>query len=102
MDPPDTVSEAVAFLEAEGYTEELRLGDRCLRCVGDGSSHALADAIVDHTFRFEGPSDPADEAIVLGIRLPSSGIKGMLVAAYGPEADPEETDMLTALAHQKR
>jgi hypothetical protein len=101
MDAPETVTEAVELLQALGYTEEIRFGDRSLRCVGDDSTHELERAVVEHTFRFEGPSDPADEAIVLGIRLPDSNRKGVLVSAYGPEADPAEAAMLTALARQQ-
>ena len=39
---------------------------------------------------------------MLGIRLPETNIKGVLVAAYGAEADPQETAILRALANQQR
>jgi hypothetical protein len=97
MPTPDTVTEALALLAAEGYTEDFHL-------TPGGIGHAWADhpvplseAVVDHTFRFEGPTDPADEAIVLGVSCPALGRKGVVVSAFGPTADPESTDLLLAL-----
>ena len=68
MDAPDTVTEAVAFLAEEGYVEDYRLCPEGIVATGHEAPHPTATAVVDHTFRFEGPSDPADEAIVLGVR----------------------------------
>jgi hypothetical protein len=94
---PDTVTEAVAFLTAEGYRDELRLGPGGLLCDSADNAHGLDTAVVDYTFRFEGNTDPADEAIVLGIRCPDWGVKGILVSAFGPEIDPEHAEALRAL-----
>jgi len=84
MDAPETVSEAVAFLEAHGYRDQLRLPR-------DGQ------AVVDYTFRFEGPSDPADEAIVLGVSLADGNRRGVIVSAFGPGAEPEDAALLVSL-----
>ena len=97
MDAPDTVTEAVAFLAKEGYVEDYRLCPEGIVATGHEAPHPTATAVVDHTFRFEGPSDPADEAIVLGVRCPEWNSKGVIVAAYGPDADPEEAQILIAL-----
>ena len=59
--------------------------------------HPLQSAVVDYTFRFEGDSDPGDEAIVLGVHCGDSDRKGVVVSAYGPDADPEHTALLVAL-----
>jgi hypothetical protein len=98
MDAPETVTEAVTFLESEGYRDELVLRRSGLTCAAEHGSHSLAGAIVDYTFRFEGPSDPADEAIVLGISLPEWNRKGVLVSAFGPTAEPEEAELLASLS----
>ena len=58
--------------------------------------HALEEAVVDYQFRFEGDSDPGDEAIVLGISC--AGVqRGVLVSGFGPSADPEHAAILRAL-----
>jgi len=94
---PDTVTEAVAFLAEEGYVEDYRLCSKGIVSAGHDTPHPTETAVVDHTFRFEGPSDPGDEAIVLGVRCPAWGSKGVIVSAYGPDADPEEAALLVAL-----
>ena len=87
---PDTVTEAVALLEAEGYTHDFNadLEQGSTVCPACAAPHRLADAVIEREYRFEGPSDPGDEAIVLGLRCPSCGERGVLVSAFGPSADP--------------
>jgi murein DD-endopeptidase MepM/ murein hydrolase activator NlpD len=97
MQAPDTVTEALAFLAGEGYTDELRLHENGLEFDAVEGNHPVRAAIVDYTFRFEGPSDPADEAIVLGVRWSDQGQKGVIVSAFGHDADPESAALLTAL-----
>ena len=97
MAAPDTVTEAVVFLTEEGYVDDLRICREGIVSREHDAPHPAATAVVDHTFRFEGPSDPADEAIVLGVRCTEWNSKGVIVAAYGPDADPEEAAVLVAL-----
>jgi len=97
MTTPGTVTEALAFLSAAGYVDDYRLcadgivGDRA------DAPHPVATASVDYTFRFEGNSDPGDSSIVLGVRCAEWGRKGVIVSAYGADADPESAAMLIAL-----
>jgi len=97
MAAPDTVTEAVAFLAGEGYVDDLQLSADGIVARGHEGPHPTATAVVDHTFRFEGPSDPADEAIVLGVSCPEWNSKGVIVAAYGPDMGPEEAERLMEL-----
>jgi len=96
MDAPDTVTEAVELLAALGYVDDYALSTEGIVDSGAGVLHPIASAVVDHTFRFEGDSDPGDEAIVLGVRCGAGG-KGVVVSAYGHDADPEHTALLLAL-----
>lgn len=96
---PDTVTDAVAFLEREGYSDEFKLAPgETLLC--PNGPHPADAAVIDYVFRFEGPSDPADEAIVLGLSFPSWGGKGMVISAFGTDADPESTATLLALTRR--
>lgn len=97
MPAPETVSEAVRMLAARGFLDELRFDRRGLTCAKCGTVHEPGRVVVRHTFRFEGPTDPADEAIVLAIECPSCGHRGVVVSAYGPAADPELFEALTRL-----
>jgi hypothetical protein len=98
MPAPDTVTEAVEYLTREGYVDDLKISRRGIEAPDRDAPHPTATVIVEHTFRFEGPSDPADEAIVLGVRCPEWDTKGVIVAAYGPDADPDEAAVLVALS----
>ena len=57
------------YLAERGYMDCFALAAEGLSGPGDDQLHALDDAVVDYQFRFEGDSDPGDEAIVLGITL---------------------------------
>ena len=97
MDTPETVLDAVHALEALGYTDQLKIGPDGVRCDACGTQHRPERLVVTHTFRFEGPSDPEEEAIVLGVEYPSCGLRGIIVSAYGPEADPELFEVISRL-----
>ena len=88
-DAPETVSDALTLLASEGYTEDFNLVGAAAVCPACGHAHDLGVLGIERQFRFEGPSDPADEAIVLGLRCPRCGARGVLVSAFGPDADPE-------------
>jgi hypothetical protein len=94
---PETVTDAVRFLQGEGYTANVTVDGELIRCASCGSDYRVGEVVAAHTFRFEGPSDPGDEAIVLGVEIPSCGAKGIIVSAYGPDADPELSAVVAAL-----
>lgn len=98
MDAPATVLEAVQLLEREGYTANTTvLPDGTIRCGACTRTHAVDGALVDRVYRFEGASDPDDEAIVLGVRCPECGVQGVIVSAFGPNADPALFEHLVLL-----
>jgi hypothetical protein len=99
MDAPDTVTEAMAELRAAGYRLDVDLVGGVLQ-TSDGASCDCAEAVVDRVYRFEGESDPGDEAIVLGLSLPGADRRGLLVSAYGPGADPGLAEQLAGLVQR--
>ena len=96
---PETVTDAVALLRAEGYDDDsMAITGDSIECRVCGRSHSIDVALVERVFRFEGPSDPADEAIVLGVRCGECGARGIIVSAYGPDADPDVLGAVEMLA----
>lgn len=95
-----SVTEAMSALEAQGYTGEFRVveGPPGLVCGQCYHRVSPAEAEVIELFRFEGESDPEDEAVVVGLRCASCGRLGTLTAAYGMSADAAEADVVAALA----
>ncbi len=98
---PDTVTDALAQLAAEGYTADYQLQEGVLRASNAGADARacpVSEAVVERMYRFEGPSDPGDEMVVFGIRDPKTDVRGSLVSAFGMGADPEMLDQLSYLA----
>lgn len=68
-----------------------------LRCQSCGRRHLPRRLRVLDAHRFEGPSSPDDEAIVVVVECPACGVRGVLVSAYGPAASAEEAEVLADL-----
>ncbi|HEY2333205.1 MAG TPA: hypothetical protein VGH94_14905 [Acidimicrobiales bacterium] len=86
---PETVTEALALLAADGYGVDFNLVGRTMTCPVCHAVRDLERAAIERQYRFEGDSDPGDEAIVLGLRCADCGARGVFVSAFGPDADPE-------------
>ena len=68
-----------------------------VNCGHCGHLHEVEDLHVEAILRIEGASDPADEALVAGLTCSSCGARGVLVAGYGPTADPIEAAVVSRL-----
>lgn len=95
MDHMSTQSEVVEALIAEGFTENLSIDDAG-RIVSSNVQWDAADIVVERVFRFEGMSDPGDEAILVAVTCPD-GIQGSLTMPYGREASGGQADAMRAL-----
>lgn len=92
-----TVTEIIDLLRKEGYAEDFNLQQTCLVC-RDGHYSVFHDEfVIDKVYRFEGNSDPADEATVYAISSPKYGIKGILVNGAGIYTDAVTDEMLRSL-----
>jgi hypothetical protein len=90
----DTVSEAVNGLKKRGYTVDFNIEKDAIICES-GRCHP-EDFEITEIYRFEGNSDPADEAIVYAIES-KNGLKGVLVNGYGISSDSMSDDMAKKL-----
>lgn len=73
-------------LVLDGYDTDFRASDKGLLCLRNEKTYNPEEIHVVNFFRFEGPSDPADNSILYVIET-NDGVKGTLVDAYGPYAD---------------
>ena len=76
----DSIAHAIDELRKRGYTEDFNLEENCLIC--NQQQFNSDDFEIREVIRFEGDSDPADEAVVYGIES-RNGLKGILVNGYG-------------------
>jgi hypothetical protein len=90
----DTVTDAINQLRKKGFTFDFNLKKNRL-VVGEMEFTADEFEIVE-VYRYEGDSDPGDEATVYAIAC-KSGVKGVLVTGYGASADSESTEILEKL-----
>ena len=95
----DTITEAVADLKKRGYTLDFNIQGNRLACDQLDKPLSHEDFEITEVYRFEGPSDPADEAVVYAIEAPS-GALGILVNGYGTYADDNNGEFLKQL-HEK-
>ena len=97
MHPLPTLSETLAQLKKEGYTEDFNLNGDFL--AGQRSAIQLApdEFVVDQHFRFEGPPDPADEAVLYAISSAHFNLKGTLVNGYGTSSDEAADHLIRAI-----
>jgi hypothetical protein len=94
----DTMSGAISDLKARGYTLDFNLDENCIIC-HEEKFHPEDFEIIE-VYRFEGETDPADEAVVYAIES-NSGLKGTLVNAYGMYADAMSDEMIKKISYHK-
>lgn len=83
-----TVLEIIESLRQEGYTHDFSIKNDELCCDSEGSIYEPDELIIEKTERYEGDSDPSDNAILYAITA-KDGTKGVLVDSYGAYADPK-------------
>jgi hypothetical protein len=94
---PATMVDVIASLERDGFTGQFTIDDQGIHCPNCHRVHGAGRGLVERVHRFEGASDPDDEAIVLGLRCPECGALGTFTSGYGPSADPIIVDQLVML-----
>ena len=90
-----SASVAIENLRKDGFTVDFNLEENCLICGLE--KYNVDDFEIVQVYRYEGDSNPSDEATVYGIRS-KDGIKGILVTAYGMYTDSMSIALLRKLA----
>ncbi|UYQ92345.1 hypothetical protein MKQ68_19870 [Chitinophaga horti] len=79
----DTVVNAINALRQQGFTIDFNIEDACI--VNGNSKIDINDIAIVDVFRYEGNSDPSDEAAVYALET-KDGKRGVLVTGYGASA----------------
>ena len=101
MNTMTTLSEITSLLKERGYTIDFNLKQNCIECSGNLLKIFAGEFLVDKHYRFEGPSDPGDEAIVYAISSSKYNLKGVLVNGYGISSSSITDEMIKALDEKK-
>ena len=93
----ETVLEAGARLRAAGYVVDFSAtDDGRLRCAGCGTDHDPTAMVIDAIVRYEGMSNPDDQAILLALRC-DCGRRGLYATGFGPSVSIADADVLVHL-----
>ena len=86
-----TVLEVIDKLRKDGYTIDFNLD----------SEINPDEFVVDKHYRFEGASDPDDEAVVYAISSLTHDLKGILVNGYGNNSNPVADELIKVLKERE-
>ena len=96
-----TLSQTINGLKAEGYTRDFNIQKDSLICPEDQTELSPDDFVIDGVFRFEGESNPDDEAVLYAISSTKDDTKGLLVNGYGISADDASAELIKKLNTHK-
>jgi len=92
----ETLSDAISDLRKRGYEHDFNLRSEWIECQPLNVQLKPTDFHVDEIHRFEGMNNPDDSAILFAIQSPT-GVKGILVDAYGAYAESLNPEMIKRL-----
>jgi len=82
-----SLSEVINALAEQGYTLDFNLKSSQINNGENPLQEFPEQFLIDKHYRFEGESDPDDEAIVYAISSVDGKIKGILVNGYGTSSE---------------
>jgi len=98
----ETLSQAVERITAAGYQDDFRAERGGLRAVGTGCIHDPEALVIEEVLRFEGSSDPEDEAMLFALRCTIHDVRGTYVVAYGSTMDSLDAEMVRRLTDGRK
>lgn len=97
----ETLTDAMNRLRTDGYSIDFSATeDGQIQCGACGVSEEPENLSVIVTERFEGDSNPDDEAILLGVACRCGG-RGQYAAAFGPDTPHEDAAVLRQLGQRR-
>jgi site-specific DNA-cytosine methylase len=95
----NTVTEAISKLRTKGYTIDFNVVNEedCIVCSQRQIVMSADDFEIDAYYRFDGGSDPGDEMILYAISSTKFNAKGVLLSAYGVNADTTSAKLISKL-----
>jgi len=88
-----TLSECVTSVVKKGYNDNMLMTLHGLYSAAMKKTYGPEEVCIIDFFRFEGESDPADNAVLYVIET-NDGDKGTLIDAYGAYSDEDITRFL--------
>jgi len=86
-----------ARLEAAGFVADMVAFEGLLHAAGSETYYRPSELRVVETARFEGSSDPDEEAILMALATVDGEPIGLYVTPYGPDMSPEDVTVIQQL-----
>ncbi|MEK6481841.1 phosphoribosylpyrophosphate synthetase [Catalinimonas sp. 4WD22] len=97
----DTMSNTMDELRKHGYVEDFNLNRHGLTHTNGNLQLWPEEFVIDDVYRFEGMTDPDDEAVLYAISSDKYHLKGILVNGYGIYSDAFTDQLLEKLRHRR-
>ncbi|WP_276370769.1 phosphoribosylpyrophosphate synthetase [Chryseolinea sp. H1M3-3] len=91
-----SVLEAIEDLQRRGYTIDFNIGFDGIQSHQSPFSLSPDKFLITEVYRFEGATNPDDQAVVYAIES-KDGIKGVMVDGYGISSDPANEQLIRDL-----
>lgn len=92
-----TMTEFIKDSKQKGFDREFYVKDEVLRSFSDDKNYTPENVHIVDIGRFEGESNPSDEAVVYLVSC-DDGRKGILTNAYGASYDAATNDFMKAVS----
>ena len=93
----ESLSAAIQRLSDRGFTHGLRAEDGRIRDLATGESYDPEILTIDEVVRFEGESDPDEQAVLFSLRSPQGAALGTYTVVFGPSIPPEDGEVVRRL-----
>lgn len=94
---PESLSKALQRLAALGFTRGLRAEQGRLRDLATGEVYDPELLGIAEVIRFEGESDPDEQAVLFALRSPAGTALGTYSVVFGPATPPEDAQVIRRL-----
>ena len=101
-DPMETMVDALRRFSGRGYTDAFQAKPEGLRSLETGAIFSPEDLVVEDVARFEGQSDPGDEATIFALRSQDGGIRGTYTVTFGTYMDALDAVMVPRLRDARK
>ena len=92
--------EAIQELKKKGFTANFEFLNQEFRDLDSGRTFKADELTIVKHYRFEGPSDPDDVAVLYAIES-ADRLKGIVADAFGLYANPDLSDFLEKVRNQE-
>ena len=93
----ESLSHAIERLARRGFTQDLRVEEGRLLDPATGQVYEPELLGVDEVVRFEGDSDPDEQAVLFALRAPGGEPLGILASAFGAGLSLDEGEAIRRL-----